>query len=211
MTESDRPDTREYDVCLSFAGAQRDYAGAVAARLREKNIHVFYDEFFSVGMLGEDLVEYFDNVFRLRSRFCVVFISAEYAAKDWTVQEWRSIRNRAFHDSGVYVLPVRFDDTDLPGVQDTVCDVDARHTPAADAAELIYAKITWTSMPTPPTRDPRGQERHVQDRHVQPTAQDRGAFAGIIQHATAITNIAGDAPNGIFGPVNSVTRGTDDG
>ncbi|HEX5402710.1 MAG TPA: TIR domain-containing protein [Pseudonocardiaceae bacterium] len=205
MSDSDRsPDAREYDVCLSFAGEQRDYVDVVAAHLREKNVHVFYDRFLDTGLLGEDLIEYFDSVFRRQSRFCVVFISADYLAKEWTTHEWRSIRNRAFHNAGIYVLPVRFDDTELPGVLDTVFDVDARHTPAVEAAELIYTKI----ISTPPPGGKRGANR--QALHTQPTARERDPFGTMTQHAQAITNIAGDAPNGIFGPVGTVVRETGD-
>src|ERR1700742_2488638 len=114
MAEPGQSAAQEYDVCLSFADEQREYVDQVATLLRDKNIRVFYDDFLGTGLLGEDLIEYFDRIFRLRSRYCVVFISAEYATKRWTTLEWRSILNRAFHSSGVYVLPVRFDDTDLP-------------------------------------------------------------------------------------------------
>lgn len=42
----------EYDICLSFAGDNRDFVEAVARGLRERGIRVFYDDYETVE-LGE--------------------------------------------------------------------------------------------------------------------------------------------------------------
>ena len=46
----------------------------------------------------------------------VVFVSAEYVARDWTRLERRAALNRAVRERREYVLPARFDDTPLPGL-----------------------------------------------------------------------------------------------
>jgi len=46
----------------------------------------------------------------------VVFVSAEYAARDWTRLERRAALARAVRERREYVLPARFDDTPLPGL-----------------------------------------------------------------------------------------------
>jgi hypothetical protein len=38
-------DTYEYDVCLSFAGEQREYVRQVAGLLQESGVKVFFDEY----------------------------------------------------------------------------------------------------------------------------------------------------------------------
>jgi hypothetical protein len=195
MAEPGQSAVQEYDVCLSFADEQRDYVNEVATLLRDKNIRVFYDDFLGTRLLGEDLIEYFDKIFRLRSRYCVVFISAEYATKRWTTQEWRSILNRAFHSPGVYVLPVRFDDTDLPGAPDTVFSLDARTASPAELADGLYARITQAQ----PVRDTAetGRKR-PQAPYPQPTGA--ATFSHFTQHAETINNIAGDFVNGPRNP-----------
>jgi len=44
-----------------------------------------------------------------------MFISKEYAEKPWTKHERRSDLSRALEEDE-YVLPARFDDTELPGL-----------------------------------------------------------------------------------------------
>jgi hypothetical protein len=50
-----------------------------------------------------------------------MFISAEYASRIWTSHERRSAQARALEEKGrEYILPIRFDDTDLEGLSPTV-------------------------------------------------------------------------------------------
>lgn len=93
MTEVGRP--YEFDVALSYAGENRLYVHEVANYLRAKNIRVFYDEFFTAELWGQDLYSYLDAVYRERSRFTVVFISQSYVSKPWPSHERQSAQARA--------------------------------------------------------------------------------------------------------------------
>jgi TIR domain len=132
---------QEYDVCLSFAGEQRDYVEQVASRLREEGIRVFYDDYEQVSLWGKDLYEHLDWVYRKAARYCVLFASADYARKIWTSHERRSAQARALHNNGTYILPARFDDTEIPGLRPTIAYVDLRQTTSAELAELILKKL----------------------------------------------------------------------
>ena len=57
----------------------------------------------------------------------VVFVSAEYAGRDWTRLERRAALSRAVRERREYVLPARFDDTPCPGC----CRMWSRSTCAA--------------------------------------------------------------------------------
>jgi hypothetical protein len=59
--------------------------------------------------------------------------SEAYAKKVWTSHERRSAQARALQSSGEYVLPVRFDDTEIPGLRSTVAYVEA---PSATPVQL---------------------------------------------------------------------------
>jgi hypothetical protein len=143
------PDEYEYDVCLSFAGEQRGYVDLVANGLKGRNLRVFYDDDEKIKLWGKNLIEHFDYVYRQGSRYCVMFISAEYAAKPWTRQERRSALARALVEVGEYILPARFDDTDLPGLPPTVAYLDLREIAPATLVDAIVEKLAVANADSP--------------------------------------------------------------
>jgi hypothetical protein len=139
VTEIGRP--YEFDVALSYAGEDRLYVHEVAKYLHAKNIRVFYDEFFTAELWGQDLYSYLDTVYRERSRFTVVFISQSYVSKPWPSHERQSAQARALNELGPYLLPVRFDDSVLPGLRPTVSFIEASRVTPEQLAELIIDKL----------------------------------------------------------------------
>ena len=131
----------KYDIALSFAGEQRSHVGQVAEQLRRQGIRVFYDDFEQAGLWGKDLYEHFHWVYQRAARYCVLFISADYAHKAWPTHERRSAYERALHDSDTYVLPARFDDTELPGLRTTTGYVDLRTTTPRELGTLIIERL----------------------------------------------------------------------
>jgi hypothetical protein len=131
----------DFDVALSFAGEDRGYVERVATRLRDAGVRVFYDEFMVVETWGADLYSYFDDIYRNRAKFAVIFVSADYARKAWTSHERQSAQARALMQQNVYLLPVRLDDTELPGLRPTVGYVDARKVSPEALTELIQRKL----------------------------------------------------------------------
>jgi hypothetical protein len=130
-----------YDLCLSFAGEDREYVRAVAKELSIHGVRIFFDEDEQVRLWGTDLYETLDHVYRKASRFCILFISSAYAAKAWTTHERRSAQARALEEHSEYLLPVRFDDTELPGLRPTIAYIDARRTSSQELANLLFAKL----------------------------------------------------------------------
>jgi hypothetical protein len=128
-------------VCLSFAGEERAYVELVARGLKESGLRVFYDEDEKVRLWGKDLIEHFDRIYRIASRYCVMFISAAYAAKVWTRLERRSALARALTEQGEYILPVRFDDTELPGMPPTITYIELSELAPATLVEFIVEKV----------------------------------------------------------------------
>ena len=132
---------RRWDVALSFAGAQRDYVGQVAAALKARGLHCFYDEDEQVRLWGTHLAEELPRIYAQESAAVVVFISADYADGDWTRLERRAALARAVAEAGVYVLPARFDDSELPGLLPDVVTVDLRRYTPAQFAGLVADKV----------------------------------------------------------------------
>ena len=83
----------------------------------------------------------------------VVFVSADYAERDWTRLERRAAFSRAVHEAGVYVLPARFDDSELPGLLQDVVAVDLRDYTPGQFADLVVAKLA--DLAISPSLSPR--------------------------------------------------------
>ena len=130
-----------YDVCLSFAGEQRATASELAAALTAKGIRVFYDEYEVASLWGKDLYEHLDYVYRETARFCILFASRDYAAKVWTNHERRSAQARAIEENREYILPVRVDGTEIPGLRGTVGYVSLDDYGPEALAALIEKKL----------------------------------------------------------------------
>jgi hypothetical protein len=91
--------------------------------------------------LGKDLYEHLDWIYQKAARYCVLFASADYARKVWTTHERRSAQARALLSAEEYVLPARFDDTEIPGLRSTVGYIDVRSMSATKLADLIAQKL----------------------------------------------------------------------
>lgn len=130
-----------YDIALSFASEQRDYVEKVASILTKEGIKVFYDKFEESSLWGKDLYEHLDDVYRKKSKYCIIFISKEYSNKIWTNHERKSAQERAFRENAEYILPVRFDDTEIPGVRSTIGYMDARKKNPEELANIIKIKL----------------------------------------------------------------------
>lgn len=130
-----------FDVALSFAGEDREFVRKVARSLGEDSIRVFYDEDEIVETWGKNLVDYLDDIYRVRSHFVVIFISKHYANKSWANHERQSAMARALIERGEYILPARFDDTELEGLQPTIGYIDLRKETPESFAKTLIEKI----------------------------------------------------------------------
>jgi hypothetical protein len=87
-----------WDVALSFAGAQRDYVEQVAQTLQARRVSCFYDVDEQIGLWGKFLPEELPAIYGERAAAVVVFISAEYAERDWPRLERRAALSRAVRE-----------------------------------------------------------------------------------------------------------------
>ncbi|MGA8307871.1 MAG: TIR domain-containing protein, partial [Candidatus Acidiferrales bacterium] len=130
-----------YEVALSFAGEDRSYVERTARALKRRGIRTFYDKYEVAALWGKDLYEHLDSIYRKRSKYTVMFISKHYATKLWTNHERKSAQARAFEESKEYILPARFDDTEVPGLLATVGYIDLNTVTPAEFADLIAEKL----------------------------------------------------------------------
>jgi TIR domain len=111
----------KFDVAISFAGPERASAEALATRVRDAGFAVFYDNFYPEELWGKNLVDTFDEIYRKRARYCVIFASNEYKERIWTNHERRSAQARALEEKGnEYILPIKVEGAELDGMPPTV-------------------------------------------------------------------------------------------
>lgn len=130
-----------YQIGLSFAGEDREYVEAVASELKIQGVSVFYDNYEQVDLWGKDLYQHLNDVYKNKCEYCIIFISENYAKKLWTIHELKSAQTKAFTENKEYILPVRFDDTEIPGVNATVGYLDCNKISPIELATLASKKV----------------------------------------------------------------------
>lgn len=131
----------EYDVVLSFAGEDRKYVEQTAKYLRSKGVKVFYDNYETVDLWGKDLYQHLDNVYQKKAKYAVIFISEAYSKKLWTNHELKSAQARAFSENEEYILPVRFDETEIPGIRNTIGYLSLKDLKPLQLGKKIVEKL----------------------------------------------------------------------
>ena len=117
----------------------------------------FYDADEQVRLWGTHLAEELPRIYARESAAVVVFVSADYAGRDWTRLERRAAFSRAVIEAGVYVLPARFDDSELPGLLPDVVAVDLRRYTPGQFADLVVAKLADLGISPSPSRAAAGR------------------------------------------------------
>jgi acyl carrier protein len=128
---SRKPSRYDYDIAISYAGEDRSVAEEISSQLSKNNVRVFYDrnDDIQASLWGKDLYSYFAELYSKRARYCLIVISSNYAKKVWTKHELRAAQERALKESAEgreYILPLRLDDTEIPGIFSTTDYVDWR-------------------------------------------------------------------------------------
>lgn len=133
----------DYDIALSFAGENREYVKEVANILKSYGVRVFYDEFEEHTLWGKNLISYLQDIYKEKAKYTIMFISEYYAKKIWTNHERNSMQERAFRESEEYILPARFDSTEIPGLYSTISYIDLNTKTPYEFVKVILLKINW--------------------------------------------------------------------
>ncbi|MFC3894782.1 toll/interleukin-1 receptor domain-containing protein [Lentzea rhizosphaerae] len=140
----------EFDVAPSFAEEDRDRVLPIVDRLKSLGVEVFYDKDREVEMWGQDRIEYFSETFSHRARFVLLFSSQHYVSK-WTRLQSRAAMARALEEHTEYVLPIRIDDTPVPGLLPTIAYLDMRVHSDEVIAQAVAQKLAQHRASFTPT------------------------------------------------------------
>jgi hypothetical protein len=136
-----------WQVSLSFAGEDRHIAERLAVALKEKGISVFYDRFEKANLLGKDLYQYLFEVYSKNSEYCIVLVSEHYAKKDWPKLELKAMQSTALRTSHEYILPVKLNSTELPGLAPQIGYLDYKQESLESIVNVVVEKVKREKEP----------------------------------------------------------------
>ncbi|MGO9570529.1 MAG: toll/interleukin-1 receptor domain-containing protein [Desulfomonilaceae bacterium] len=135
------PNDFDFDVAISFAGEDRGIAGQIAELLTKEGIRVFYDIDEQADLWGKDLYKHLAEIYFAKARFCLVLVSSHYSKKIWPRHEIQNAFARALQENREYILPLKLDDTAIPGIPPTIGHHDLRHSSIEETVDLIMTKL----------------------------------------------------------------------
>ena len=136
----------KYDVVLSFAGEDRDYAEKLVTELTKRNLKVFYDYRFQASLWGADLFKLFARIYSRKALHAVTIISRHYMTKSWALHELKFIQEREFSEGGDYWLPLFLEKVEVPGLPETKGFVEASKCSISEIANMIYEKVVHSQI-----------------------------------------------------------------
>src|ERR1035437_9310117 len=143
-------ETFRFEVAFSFAGPHRDKVRAVA-ELVAKNLgkeRVFFDEWYSHEILGDDMDVLLQRFYHEQSLFVLADLSEDYAGRPWCQAEARAIRALRLNidtardeTQRLRLLNTRFGPGEVPGVFKTTGYLDGINNTAQQCAKLILKRL----------------------------------------------------------------------
>ncbi len=153
------PSEPTFDVALSFAGANRPVVREVSALLQDRGVTSFFDELHRVDLWGKDLYDTLARIYSNRARYVVMFISKHYVESSlWTDHERKAAQGTALRIAEPFILPVRLDDSEVPGLSPNVSYMDLRLISHEELADAIAEKVGVDRAEAPNEKLPDGWE-----------------------------------------------------
>lgn len=142
MSANDSPDKR-FKVALSFPGEHRPYVSKVAEILAAElgKDKVFFDNWYTAELTRPNLDIYLQNIYHKDSELLVPFLCKDYERKDWCQLEWKVIRDLMKKRRDQDIMPMRFDETYIPGLFDLDGYLDLRQRRPKETAKLILQRV----------------------------------------------------------------------
>lgn len=133
----------KFDVALSFPGEKRDYVSEVANILRKSldNDCLFYDFDYQSQLARPNVDTLLQNIYRNHAKLIVVFLSKEYAQKEWCGLEWRAVRDIIKSKGDEQIMFVRFDNAPIEGLFSIDGYIDANIFESKQVAEFILERV----------------------------------------------------------------------
>ncbi|MEV4876743.1 toll/interleukin-1 receptor domain-containing protein [Streptomyces cyaneofuscatus] len=136
------------DLAVSFAGEQRDYVEQVVAHCAELGLSVLYDRDLTIELWGRNLITGFRRAYGgERARYVAPFLSREYLAKPYPMDEFRAMLVPALAKPDDYILPVVVGDVAVPPefLSPAVGFLRLEDFTPRELADAFHQRVTGTS------------------------------------------------------------------
>lgn len=84
---------------------------------------------------------YLTDVYQNKAEYCVIFLSEHYAKSRWANLECKAAQARAFEENRPYILPIKLDKTEIPGLLPTVAYMSLGKAGMGEIAQTLVRKI----------------------------------------------------------------------
>lgn len=150
-------------VAFSLAGEQGELVRAIAEEV-ERDLGrstVFYWQWYQHYLAGADADLKLQEIYESRCELAVVCVSGSYGGKAWPRAEHEAIRARLMlareteeEADDLGILPLRVGDGEVKGLKFNTIAPDVRQMSAAEAAELILARLRLIRQSKLPEKPP---------------------------------------------------------
>lgn len=139
---------KRFAVSLSYARERRPFVEKVRDELRrllddelkQTDQEIFYDDDYAHEAAGQNMDTWLQTIYRDQSELVAVFLCDKYIEKKWCGVEWGAI-NELSHKDRRRVLPIRFNDTPIPGVPSMQGYINAENKTPEEVAKLIVRRL----------------------------------------------------------------------
>ncbi|GIJ35074.1 toll/interleukin-1 receptor domain-containing protein [Micromonospora sediminimaris] len=143
-----------YDIAVSFAGAQRDQVEAIVRACQALGLNVFYDKDKTVEFWGRNFITGMRTVYGATTRYVVPFLSREYLASAYPMDEYQTALVRAIEISAdSYLLPILVGPVEVPAelLSPAIGYLRLEDYEPARLAQIIADRVGVTNQPQPKT------------------------------------------------------------
>jgi len=138
--------TMEFDYAISFSGAEREIARQITLALQTRGLKIFFDENFENELIGKDGVDYLNDIFFRKSKYCIGLLSKSYEESAWTQLERRAIQAREFITEPGYLIPVLIDNFHPDWLLPTRIYFDLSKKGVDKLVDILVIKITNSTL-----------------------------------------------------------------
>ena len=166
-----------FTVALSFPGELREVVQPIAEALGHKlgRDKVLYDRFHEAELARPNLDVYLQTLYHEDSKFIVIFLSSDYAEKEWCGMEWRAIRDLIKSRRDADVMLLRTDSGPVPGIFSIDGYIDVTDRSPEQVVSLIMSRLSLEK-----TVDGNNQIRN-ENEEIDP---ENGTWSPSVQYTT---------------------------
>ncbi|WP_410622973.1 tetratricopeptide repeat protein [Amycolatopsis sp. cmx-8-4] len=163
-----------YDIAVSFSGQQRDYVEKVVRACEALGVRVFYDLNEAGQLWGKNVIAELRRIYGgVSARFVVPFLSRDYLAGGYPLDEFLTAMTSNVERGGGYLLPVLMDDVDVGPelLNPAVIYLRSADYGPAELARIIAGRVATARADQHSSRDVAGLVRDTRPLPVSETSR----------------------------------------